>query len=133
MQPGVHWLMVPHDLPPWPVVYQQMRRSMAAACFESMVHDLGRFMATLQRWLPSSDTGKSSAFGCHPGAIGSNTEFLLEPPSISPLTPEQTGPRMSSEQDERDSSCSPRLYCRSRARKGLLWILLRSPRLPSPP
>jgi transposase len=37
---GAHWRMLPHDLPPWPVVYQQMRRWMAAGCFEAMVHDL---------------------------------------------------------------------------------------------
>src|SRR5262245_44962954 len=32
--------MMPHDLPPWPLVYQQMRRWMAAGCFEAIVHDL---------------------------------------------------------------------------------------------
>jgi transposase len=37
---GAHWRMLPHDLPPWPVVYQQMRRWMSAGCFESIVHDL---------------------------------------------------------------------------------------------
>ena len=37
---GVHWRMLPHDLPPWPMVYQQMRRWMAAGCFETIVHDL---------------------------------------------------------------------------------------------
>jgi len=37
---GAHWRMMPHDLPPWPVVYQQMRRWMAANCFEAIVHDL---------------------------------------------------------------------------------------------
>lgn len=37
---GVHWRMLPHDLPPWPVVYQQMRRWLAAECFEAIVHDL---------------------------------------------------------------------------------------------
>jgi transposase len=37
---GAHWRMLPHDLPPWPVVYQQMRRWLAAGCFESIVHDL---------------------------------------------------------------------------------------------
>lgn len=37
---GAHWRMLPHDLPPWPVVYQQMRRWMAAGCFEAIVHDL---------------------------------------------------------------------------------------------
>ncbi|HEY7975303.1 MAG TPA: IS5 family transposase [Ktedonobacterales bacterium] len=37
---GAHWRMLPHDLPPWPVVYQQMRRWMAAGSFEAIVHDL---------------------------------------------------------------------------------------------
>jgi transposase len=37
---GAHWRMMPHDLPPWPLVYQQMRRWMDAACFEAIVHDL---------------------------------------------------------------------------------------------
>jgi hypothetical protein len=32
--------MLPHDSPPWLVVYQQMRRWMAAECFEAVVHDL---------------------------------------------------------------------------------------------
>ena len=37
---GVHWRMMPHDLPPWPVVYQQMRRWLAAGCFEMIVAEL---------------------------------------------------------------------------------------------
>ena len=37
---GAHWRMMPHDFPPWPAVYQQMRRWLNAGCFESMVHDL---------------------------------------------------------------------------------------------
>ncbi len=37
---GAHWRLMPHDLPPWPLVYQQMRRWMAAGCFEAIVHDL---------------------------------------------------------------------------------------------
>jgi len=37
---GAHWRMMPHDLPPWPLVYQPMRRWMAAGCFEAIVHDL---------------------------------------------------------------------------------------------
>jgi transposase len=31
---------MPHDLPPWEAVYQQMRRWLAAGVFEAMVHDL---------------------------------------------------------------------------------------------
>ncbi len=36
---GAHWRMLPHDLPPWPVVYQQLRRWLDAGCFEQIVHD----------------------------------------------------------------------------------------------
>jgi transposase len=32
--------MMPHDLPPWPVVYQQMQRWLRAGVFEIMVEDL---------------------------------------------------------------------------------------------
>ncbi len=32
--------MIPHDLPPWQVVYQQTQRWIQAQVFEEMVHDL---------------------------------------------------------------------------------------------
>lgn len=34
------WRLMPHDLPPWPVVYQQSQRWIAAGVFAAMVHDL---------------------------------------------------------------------------------------------
>jgi len=37
---GCHWRMLPNDLPPWHVVYQQMRRWIDAHCFETLVEDL---------------------------------------------------------------------------------------------
>jgi transposase len=37
---GAPWRMLPNDLPPWPVVYQQTQRWLAAGCFEALVHDL---------------------------------------------------------------------------------------------
>src|SRR5262249_48683523 len=37
---GAHWRLMPHDLPPWPLVYQQLRRWMDAGCFEAIVEDL---------------------------------------------------------------------------------------------
>ena len=37
---GGQWRWMPHDLPPWPVVYQQAQRWLAAGCFEAVVHDL---------------------------------------------------------------------------------------------
>ena len=37
---GLQWRLMPHDLPPWPAVYQQTRRWLAAGVFETIVHDL---------------------------------------------------------------------------------------------
>jgi transposase len=37
---GLQWRLMPHDLPPWPAVYQQTRRWLAAGCFEAVIHDL---------------------------------------------------------------------------------------------
>jgi len=40
MRTGAPWRLLPHDLPPWPAVYQQTQRWLAAGCFEAIVHDL---------------------------------------------------------------------------------------------
>lgn len=37
---GAPWRLLPHDLPPWPAVYQQTQRWLAAGAFEAVVHDL---------------------------------------------------------------------------------------------
>ena len=37
---GLQWRLMPHDLPPWWVVYQQTQRWLVAGVFETMVHDL---------------------------------------------------------------------------------------------
>ena len=37
---GEAWRMLPHDFPPWRVVYQQTRRWFNAGVFETIVHDL---------------------------------------------------------------------------------------------
>lgn len=37
---GAQWRMMPHDLPPWSIVYQQTQRWLKAGCFEALVHDL---------------------------------------------------------------------------------------------
>ena|SRR5215213_3685670 len=37
---GASWRMLPHDLPPWALVYQQTQRWIVAGCFEALVHDL---------------------------------------------------------------------------------------------
>src|SRR5215470_1359533 len=37
---GAPWRLLPHEFPPWPIVYQQTRRWLAAGCFEALSHDL---------------------------------------------------------------------------------------------
>lgn len=37
---GVQWRMVPHDLPPWTIIYQQAQRWIRAQCFQVMIEDL---------------------------------------------------------------------------------------------
>src|SRR6202162_3115024 len=37
---GAPWRLLPQDLPPWPAVFQQTQRWLAAGCFEAIVHDL---------------------------------------------------------------------------------------------
>lgn len=37
---GLLWRQMPHDLPPWQVVYQQTRRWIEAGVFEELLHDV---------------------------------------------------------------------------------------------
>lgn len=37
---GASWRMMPHDLPPWHAIYEQMQRWIGAGVFEQMIHDL---------------------------------------------------------------------------------------------
>lgn len=37
---GAQWRMMPHDLPPWSIVYQQTQRWLKAGVFEAIVNDL---------------------------------------------------------------------------------------------
>ena len=37
---GAPWRWMPHDLPPWEIVYQQARRWLRAGCFEALAEDL---------------------------------------------------------------------------------------------
>jgi transposase len=41
---GATWRMMPHDLPPWHVVYQQTQRWLRAGVFAAIVHDLRRLL-----------------------------------------------------------------------------------------
>lgn len=44
---GSEWRMLPHDLPPWPAVYQQTWRWLKAGCFEAMAEDLRTLLRVL--------------------------------------------------------------------------------------
>src|SRR5262245_39921720 len=37
---GAPWRRMPHDLPPWQVVYQRSQRRIKAGVFESFAHDM---------------------------------------------------------------------------------------------
>ena len=37
---GAPWRLMPNDLPPWEMVYQQARRWLRAGCFEALAEDL---------------------------------------------------------------------------------------------
>src|SRR5207249_4351733 len=45
---GAPWRSLPSDFPPWPVVSQQVRRWLAAGCFEALVHDTRLLLRTLK-------------------------------------------------------------------------------------
>ena len=45
---GATWRMLPNDLPPWAVLYQQFRRWDSAGCFEMMVGDIRSMTRTAQ-------------------------------------------------------------------------------------
>jgi transposase len=45
---GAPWRLMPNDLPPWPAVYQQTQRWLAAGCFEAMAHDLRELLRLSQ-------------------------------------------------------------------------------------
>src|SRR5215510_10496759 len=50
---GAQWRWMPHDLPPWYVVYQQSRRWVKAGVFESLVHDLRAILRIAEGWKES--------------------------------------------------------------------------------
>jgi len=50
---GTTWRLLPHDLPPWPAVYQQTQRWLRAGCFEAVVQDLRALLRQLQGRAPA--------------------------------------------------------------------------------
>ena len=77
---GVTWRLVPNDLPPWYVIYQQTRRWLAAGVFETLVHDLrallrfaqGREMQPSATILDSRTMQSTPESGARAGYDGAN-------------------------------------------------------------
>jgi transposase len=49
---GAPWRWMPHALPPWAAVYQQMQRWLRAGVFEAIAHDLRGLLRTAQGRAP---------------------------------------------------------------------------------
>jgi transposase len=89
---GASWRMMPNDLPPWPVVYQQMQRWLKAGVFEAMVHDLRMLLRLAQgrneqpsgaifdsRTLQSSpESGKRAGYDGAKRRKGSKTHIAVD-------------------------------------------------------
>ena len=45
---GSPWRYMPHDLPPWEIVYQQSQRWLAAGVFQAITQDLRRILRSLE-------------------------------------------------------------------------------------
>lgn len=46
---GISWRMIPNDLPPWHIVYEQTQRWIKAEVFEAMVNDLRQVLRLAQK------------------------------------------------------------------------------------
>lgn len=89
---GAAWRLMPHDLPPWWVVYQQAQRWFAAGVFAAMVHDLRQLLRLADgrneqptaaifdgRTLPSSPkSGTRAGYDGHKKRRGSKVHLAVE-------------------------------------------------------
>ena len=89
---GAPWRMMPNDLPPWEMVYQQTQRWIKAGVFEAMVHDLRALLRLAQgrkeqptavildsRTLQSSpESGQRAGYDGHKRKRGSKTHMAVD-------------------------------------------------------
>jgi transposase len=89
---GASWRMIPHDLPPWWVVYQQTQRWIKAGVFEAMVHDLrtllrlaqGRkaqpsaFILDSRTWQSTPESGGRAGYDGAKRKKGSKTHMAVD-------------------------------------------------------
>ncbi len=89
---GAQWRWMPHDLPPWQVVYQQTQRWLEANVFEDMVRDLRMLMREVEgrspqphaaildsRTLQSSpESGERAGYDGHKRRKGSKVHLAVD-------------------------------------------------------
>lgn len=89
---GAPWRMMPNDLPPWEMVYQQTQRWIRAGVFEAIVHDLRALLRLAKgrkeqptaaifdsRTLQSSpESGKRAGYDGHKRKRGSKTHIAVD-------------------------------------------------------
>jgi transposase len=89
---GAQWRFMPHEFPPWEVVYQQARRWLAAGVFEEIAHDLRALARTVAerdvdpsaiimdgRVLQSTpESGKRGGYDGHKRKKGSKVHIAID-------------------------------------------------------
>ena len=89
---GCPWRGLPHDLPPWEVVYQQSQRWIKAGVFEAMCHELRGLVRLTQGCAPQPTTaildgrtvqstpesGSRAGYDGHKKKNGSKTHVALD-------------------------------------------------------
>jgi transposase len=89
---GAPWRLLPHELPPWPVVYQQTQRWIAAGCFEAIVHDLRAILRLVEGRAPeptavvldgrtlqsTPESGHRAGYDGHKKKRGSKTHVAVD-------------------------------------------------------
>jgi transposase len=89
---GAPWRMIPNDLPPWEMVYQQTQRWIKAGVFEALVHDLRALLRLAKgrkaqptaaifdsRTLQSSpESGQRAGYDGHKRKRGSKTHIAVD-------------------------------------------------------
>src|SRR6266571_1517580 len=109
---GAPWRLLPHELPPWPVVYQQTQRWIAAGCFEALVHDLRAILRLAEGRAPeptavvldgrtlqsTPESGHRAGYDGHKKKRGSKTHVAVDTLGHcwhwwSPLLRTRSGPK----------------------------------------
>ena len=89
---GAEWRLMPHDLPPWHTVYQQIQRWLKAGVFEAIVHDLRMLLREIEGRPPqpraavldsrtlqtSPESGGRAGYDGHKRRRGSKTHMAVD-------------------------------------------------------